>query len=499
MLDSAKHEMVQTSNSELAWPTHLVARAARTAVLLGSLVITTVVSIALLATVLGYDLFVIDGGSMAPSVPAGALVIADRVSPAAVEVGDVITFRRASAPDSPVTHRVIRIESGEAGRELWTKGDANQTADPEPLTGSDPLSVMRVSLPFAGYLLGFLRTLPGQLALIVAPLVFLLVRFVQQPEVGARAGSVRSAGVETSPSAAARPRPLALPALPARPNLGSVNLGWMKSAPAATLGFLGRARGARAVSIPRPSLRLTRQGSSSAATSPRATRMLAAAAEPALLSADLVETLRGALDPVEGLTDSLRQQTRVFEAELTRSLRPMTEYADQLEQNLDRLVSRLGDTALAPGTPVARQVEAERSRLLSVRAAIEEAKEPLRAMLRREASAVDAVLAPFEPDIASFELLLRQQRRHLVKVVSGLQSEPFLDALDVLRRRSDSLRTLAALGETDPTEVGTVLEMETAADREQGMSPYLAATIAALTADADDDEQAARRRPSSAA
>lgn len=491
MLDGAQHEMVQTSTSSFAWPAQLVARAARTAVLLGSLVITTVVSIALLATVLGYDLFVIDGGSMAPSVPAGALVIADRVSPASVEVGDVITFRRSSAPDSPVTHRVIRVESGEAGRELWTKGDANQSADPEPLAGGDPVSVMRVSLPFAGYLLGFLRTLPGQLALIVAPLVLLLFRLIQRPSdhsIREHSEAERSTRVGTPRSRALATRPRTL------------GFGLLKSAASEALGHIGRVRGVRAPAIPRPNLRLTRRApASSAGTTPRVSRMLTAAAEPARLSADLAETLRGALDPVEGLTESLRQQTRAFEAELSRSLQPMTDYADQLEQNLGRLVSRLGDAALAPGTPVARQVEAERSRLLSVRAAIEEAKEPLRAMLRREASAVDAVLAPFDPDIESFEALLRQQRRHLVRVVSGLQSEPFHDAIDALRRRSDSLRTLAALGETDPSEVGTVLDMDALDDSEPTMSPYLAAAIAALTAGDDRHDDASERRSSSAA
>jgi phytoene dehydrogenase-like protein len=227
--------------------------------------------------------------------------------------------------------------------------------------------------------------------------------------------------------------------------------------------------------------------------------MLTAAVEPARLSADLAETLRGALDPVEGLTESLKQQTRAFEAELSRSLQPMTDYADQLERNLDRLVSRLGEAALTPGTPVARQVEAERTRLLSVRAAIEEAKEPLRAVLRREVSAVDAVLAPFEPDIESFEALLRQQRRHLVRVVSGLQSEPFHDALDVLRRRRDCLRTLAVLGETDPIEVAAALEMDAAEDGEHTKSRYLAAAIAALTAPDDRDADAGERRSPPAA
>lgn len=496
MLDGVKlgTSTVQASISRFAWPRELATRAVRTAVLLGSLVITTVVSVALLATVLGYDLFVIDGGSMAPSVPAGALLISDRVSPASLEVGDVITFRRSSAPESPVTHRVIRIESGAAGPELWTKGDANQTADPQPLTGSDPVSVMRVSLPMAGYLLGFLRTLPGQLALIVAPLAFLLLRLIRQPYEASRSHESGGAPEATRPTEVSPRRTLTVPALP--PVLVP---GRLRIAAAGAFGRLGSLGGVRSVSVPRPSLRLARRATAPVSPTPRSARMLAAAVEPARLSADLAETLRVALDPVQGLAESLQQRTRAFEAELTRSLQPMTEYADQLEQNLGRLVLRLGEAALAPGTPVARQVSAERERLESVRAAIEEAKEPLRAMLRREASAVDAVLAPFEPDIESFEVLLRQQRRHLVRVVSGLQSEPFHDALDALRRRSDSLRTLAALGETDPTEVGTVLEMDALGETEQAMSPYLVAAIAALTADADPGDLSSDQRPSSAA
>ncbi len=52
------------------------------------LVVSTLITLSVLAaaipTLMGMDSFIIDGGSMRPAVPSGALVVANRVDPAAV-------------------------------------------------------------------------------------------------------------------------------------------------------------------------------------------------------------------------------------------------------------------------------------------------------------------------------------------------------------------------------------------------------------------------------
>ena len=144
------------------------------------MVVSTLVTFSVLAaaipTFLGMDSFIIDGGSMRPAVPAGALVVAKRVDPAVVEAGDIITFRHATTPANPVTHRVVKVlREADGTVNLLTKGDANSSADPEPIATALPVSRMVYSLPYAGYVLEFSRTNTGKGALIVAPALLLLL------------------------------------------------------------------------------------------------------------------------------------------------------------------------------------------------------------------------------------------------------------------------------------------------------------------------------------
>lgn len=67
--------------------------------------------------------------SMAPTAPPGSTVIVTPLPPAAVRIGDVITFH---APDDGrvVTHRVVEIVEPGAHPVVRTKGDASTAVDP---------------------------------------------------------------------------------------------------------------------------------------------------------------------------------------------------------------------------------------------------------------------------------------------------------------------------------------------------------------------------------
>ena len=98
---------------------------------------------------LGLGTFIVTGGSMEPSIHKGALVLVQPVSPAEIQVGDVITFQQY---DQTTTHRVIAIVESAQGRTFKTKGDANTVADPEDKTFQGAVGVVRASVPLAGYL-----------------------------------------------------------------------------------------------------------------------------------------------------------------------------------------------------------------------------------------------------------------------------------------------------------------------------------------------------------
>ena len=351
-----------------------------------SIAVTATVGVALAATVLQYDVFVIEGGSMAPSVPAGALVIAERIAPEKLDPGQVITFRRASAPDSPVTHRVVRIEETETGVAIWTKGDANDVGDAEPLRGSEPISLVRVSLPLAGYVLAFLRTLPGQLLLIVLPILIVVFRRVSALVQGRRVLAGRATTTEDREQVATD-------------RLTRIRVPLTRRGPMRSLNVLSLLGG--------------REHVEETAQSPRTLRMRQVVEAPLHAGQHLSAELSEALVPLDRLHKEIAKRSNELEASLDRAMRPIIDYADQLEANLKKLEAQLEAMKVTPGSPLDVQVTAERSRLAEVRQAIEASKEPIRARIRAEAHALDAVLAPLEPDLRSLELLQQQQRRHM--------------------------------------------------------------------------------------
>ena len=119
--------------------------------------------------ILGYSAAVVMGGSMVPAIPMGSLIVIEPTSPAAVSVGEVITFALA---DRLITHRVIAVERDDAGLRLMTKGDANDAPDPIAVRAGGAIGAVRLAVPLAGYLLfelqGWWREIAFAIVLAVA-------------------------------------------------------------------------------------------------------------------------------------------------------------------------------------------------------------------------------------------------------------------------------------------------------------------------------------------
>lgn len=111
----------------------------------------------LLPHALGYERYVITGGSMSGSIEKGSIVFAEPRSVEDLAVDDVITYLppAGSGVGNLVTHRIVEIDTDEAGELVFrTKGDAN--ADVDPWTFSlvaDEQPVVTHSVPYVGYAL----------------------------------------------------------------------------------------------------------------------------------------------------------------------------------------------------------------------------------------------------------------------------------------------------------------------------------------------------------
>jgi signal peptidase len=95
---------------------------------------------------------------MKPGIPVGAVVVDTPEDPAAIRVGQVITYQIPVLDHRVVSHRVVAVLSGGDQPVFQTKGDAN--ADPDPWTAqSNGTALWRVRfvVPNAGWAILWLR------------------------------------------------------------------------------------------------------------------------------------------------------------------------------------------------------------------------------------------------------------------------------------------------------------------------------------------------------
>ena len=142
---------------------------------------------------LGYERYVIAGGSMTGSIARGSVAFDEVVPVDQLKVGDVITYTPpASAPvKGKVTHRLVWIGRGADGRTAYrTQGDANATPDPWQFELSRPVQArVAFHVPYVGYVLSALSIRTVRMLAIGLPALLIALSLV--------VGLWRQAGVET--------------------------------------------------------------------------------------------------------------------------------------------------------------------------------------------------------------------------------------------------------------------------------------------------------------
>ena len=128
------------------------------ALTLGALLglVVTVVTIGAART--GIQPLVVRSGSMEPTIPTGSMILTKKIDAAAIEVGDVVAVER---PDhTRVTHRVVQLERRGDLVDLTLKGDANEDADPVPVTVRQARKLV-AEVPMVGRAMGWLASAQG--------------------------------------------------------------------------------------------------------------------------------------------------------------------------------------------------------------------------------------------------------------------------------------------------------------------------------------------------
>lgn len=124
---------------------------------------------------LGYRCFNIISPSMEPNYSVGDLIYVKQVDPEKIQEGDVITF--VVNEDLVVgTHRVVRVDR--ANKHFYTKGDANQVEDGEPVHYNNVIGVPQFSIPKLGYVSNFIQNPPGTYISLAAGIALLAAVFL---------------------------------------------------------------------------------------------------------------------------------------------------------------------------------------------------------------------------------------------------------------------------------------------------------------------------------
>ena len=113
------------------------------------------------------DVKIVQSGSMEPAIPTGSLVLVKAEE--RYQTDDVITFTTRGVSDVPTTHRVVRDALQAGDLVYYTKGDANNDIDPEPVRPENIIGKVVFSVPYLGYLLDFARQPLGFILLIGVP------------------------------------------------------------------------------------------------------------------------------------------------------------------------------------------------------------------------------------------------------------------------------------------------------------------------------------------
>lgn len=102
-----------------------------------------------------YKVFTVISGSMEPALKIGSMIVS---APAKdYQIGDIVTFGEISDTKVPTTHRIHDIKIVDGALVYITKGDANKTPDGREVPQSEVFGKVLFSVPYLGYVLGFLR------------------------------------------------------------------------------------------------------------------------------------------------------------------------------------------------------------------------------------------------------------------------------------------------------------------------------------------------------
>ena len=124
---------------------------------------------------MGFQCYNVISPSMEPEYMVGDLIYVKAVDTSTIKEGDIITF--LVNEDLVIgTHRVVRVDK--ENQRFYTKGDANEIEDQNPVHFNNVIGVPKFSIPKLGYVSDFVQHPPGMYITIGVGIILILAVFL---------------------------------------------------------------------------------------------------------------------------------------------------------------------------------------------------------------------------------------------------------------------------------------------------------------------------------
>jgi signal peptidase I len=119
-----------------------------------------------------YNFFVVMSGSMEPAIRTGSIISVREEEEYGID--DIITVDIPERTADTFTHRIVEEIEEDGETKYITKGDANETEDPEPVSEDLIIGSLFFKIPYLGYLINFARQPTGFILMVIVPAMIII-------------------------------------------------------------------------------------------------------------------------------------------------------------------------------------------------------------------------------------------------------------------------------------------------------------------------------------
>lgn len=126
--------------------------------------------------IMGYEVNVVLSNSMEPVYTTGELLLVKSVTANEIKVNDIISYKGIG--NNVITHRVIDIDQN--NHLFFTKGDANDSQDSNPVAFTRLKGIVETNIPYLGYVYGLIQTVSTKIVLVSLVLIYIITNLLMK-------------------------------------------------------------------------------------------------------------------------------------------------------------------------------------------------------------------------------------------------------------------------------------------------------------------------------